>query len=125
MTAWLVSEDALQVLRVDSIVSVRFDIADHGRGIANGMHPAKRLAQAERVRVMVSARAGEEMCALTCPGRDALSARLELMSKLNSAEERPDLTIYFHPPAGAWPSKKPTQIWTMSRTMPEPDVVHR
>ncbi|MFI7642935.1 hypothetical protein [Nonomuraea sp. NPDC049400] len=61
MTAWLASEDALQVLRVRSMVSVRLDIAGHGRDIANGAHSAKRLAQAERVRIMVSTRAGEEM----------------------------------------------------------------
>ncbi|MEQ4717933.1 hypothetical protein [Nonomuraea sp. B19D2] len=124
MTAWLVSEDALQMFRMDDVGSVRLEITDE-RGGDDGVHPTKRLARAERVRVMVGTRAGEVMCALTCPGRDALSARQELVGKLDSVEQQPGVTVYFHPPAGAWPRKKPVEIWTMSRTMPEPDFVHR
>ncbi|MGR6915444.1 hypothetical protein ACU635_14460 [[Actinomadura] parvosata] len=123
MTAWLVSEDALSMFRMDNIGSVRLEIVD-GRG-DDGVHPTKRLARAERVRIMIGTRAGEVMCALTCPGRDALSAREELMSKLDSVEQRLGVTVYFHPPAGAWPRKKPGDIWSISRTMPEPDFVHR
>ncbi|WP_162795721.1 hypothetical protein [Nonomuraea lactucae] len=47
------------------------------------------------------------------------------MSKLDSVEQQPGVTVYFHPPAGAWPRKKPAEIWTTSRTMPEPDFVQR
>ncbi|MEU6789978.1 hypothetical protein ABZ912_63295 [Nonomuraea angiospora] len=123
MTAWLVSQDRLALVRIDDIASVQIVVPGEPDP---RLHPTKRLDRAEEVQIMVGSRAGVVMCAATCPGRDALWARAELMRMVSLLRGTiaADTATYVHAPT-SWPRRRPEQVWQVSPHMPEPELIHR
>ncbi|MEV1167322.1 hypothetical protein [Nonomuraea sp. NPDC049784] len=123
MTAWLVSQDRLALVRIDDIASVQIIVPGEPDP---RLHPMKRLERAEEVQIMVGSRAGVTMCAATCPGRDALWARTELMRmfSLLKGTAADNTATYVYAPT-SWPRRRPEQLWQVSSHMPEPELIQR
>ncbi|MEV6154887.1 winged helix-turn-helix domain-containing protein [Nonomuraea sp. NPDC052129] len=121
MTAWLASQDRLTLVRINDITSVQIVVSGESDP---RLHPTKRLDRAEEVQIMVGSSANVAMCATTCPGRDALWARDELLRVVN-AMRRPaadSAELYVYAPA-LWPRKRPGQLWQMSSKLPDPELI--
>ncbi|TDD15059.1 GntR family transcriptional regulator [Nonomuraea diastatica] len=123
MTAWLASQDRLTLVRIDDITSVQIVVPGEPDP---RLHPTKRLDRAEEVQIMVGSRAGVAMCATTCPGRDALWARDELLHVVNAMRRTTteSAELYVHAPA-SWPRKRPGQLWQTSSHLPAPELIQR
>ncbi|WP_378790284.1 hypothetical protein ACFMQL_20675 [Nonomuraea fastidiosa] len=118
MTSWLASQDRLTLVRVADIATVQVVVPGESDP---RLHPSKRLQRAEEVQVMVGSSAGVTMCAATCPGRDALWAREELLRLVSRLRRTPagDEEMYVLAPA-SWPRRRPEQAWMMSPELPDP-----
>ncbi|WP_336214874.1 winged helix-turn-helix domain-containing protein [Nonomuraea sp. LPB2021202275-12-8] len=121
MTAWLASQDRLTLVRIDDITSVQIVVPGEPDP---RLHPTKRLDRAEEVQIMVGSSAGVAMCATTCPGRDALWVRDELLRVVNTIRrtEANGAGLYVHAPA-SWPRKRPGQLWQTSPHLPAPELI--
>lgn len=119
MTSWLASQDRLTLVRVADISTVQVVVSGEPD---QRLHPAKRLDRAEEVQVMVGSTAGVTMCAATCPGRDALWAREELLRLVSTLRRTPPSNeeMYVLGPA-SWPRRRPEQVWVMSSNPPQPE----
>jgi GntR family transcriptional regulator len=123
MTAWLVSQDRLTLVRIDDITSVQIVVPGEPDP---RLHPTKRMDRTEEVHIMVGSRAGVMMCAATCPGRDALWARADLLATMAVARRTTadSPATYVYAPS-SWPRRRPEQLWQVSPQMPEPELIHR
>ena len=121
MTAWLASQDRLTLVRIDDITSVQIVVPGEPDP---RLHPTKRLDRAEEVQIMVGSSANVAMCATTCPGRDALWAREELLRVMNAMRRTATdyAELYVYAPT-SWPRKKTGQLWQTSTHLPTPELI--
>jgi hypothetical protein len=128
MTAWLVSEDGMRLVRVDRIEAVTLHV-DNERDDPDWdkVHPAKKIARAGRARIVVSTESAE-VVALTCPGRDVVHARAELVQLATAMAHKhagDPGTVYVHAMYRSWPRRRPDRVWQVTTDIPDPDWVLR
>lgn len=128
MTAWLMSEDGVRMARIDSVMSVAMDVRNDRDDPAK-YHPAKVIARASLVRLMVGVQGEDKpMCALSCPGKDAPEALRQLMATLSEMRRKHangSDDVFVHAMYVNWPSRMPDLLWKATRDIPEPEWIRR